>query len=200
MSTQTIIRTAGSTSQSVNIALVQKASATSPGDPITGLVFNSAGLTCYQRTGQTGAATAISLVTQTVGGAYSSGGFVEVSAANMPGLYRFDIPNAQLATKGETDIVFNGAASMATHTLKIIVTEIDFYLIQSLFTSQITEAYNADGTAPTIAQAIMGCLQNLTEFGYSGTTKTVRKLDGSTTAMVCTLDSATTPTSSTRTS
>ncbi len=200
MSTQTVFLTAGSTSKTVDIALVQKASATSPGDPITGLAFNTGSLTCYHRTGATSSATSITLATQTVGGAYSSGGFVEISSTNMPGLYRFDIPNAQIATKGETNIVFNGAASMATHTLKIIVTEVDLYSIPAMFTSQMTESYNADGTAPTPAQALMGCLQNLTQFAYSGTTKTVKKLDGSTTAMVCTLDSSTTPTSSDRTS
>ena len=199
MSTQTIFRTAGSTSQTVKIALVQKASATSPGDPITGLVFNSGSLTCYQSTGATGAATAISLVTQTVGGAYSSGGFVELSSTNMPGIYRFDIPNAQIATKGETDIVFNGAASMATHTLKIIVTEMDFYSIPAMFTSQMTESYNADGTAPTVAQALYGILQNLTEFDYIGAARFVRKLDGTTPAMTITLDSAATPTNNHRT-
>jgi hypothetical protein len=117
----------------------------------------------------------------------------------MPGLYRFDIPNAQIATKGETNITFNGAANMATHTLKIIVTEVDFYSIPALFTSAMTESYNADGSPPTPAQALMGILQNVTEFAYSGATKTVKKLDGSTQAMICTLDSASAPTSSTRT-
>jgi len=198
MSTQTIFLTAGSTNKTVDIALVQKASATSPGDPITGLVFNSGSLTCYHRTGPTSTATAISLVTQTVGGAYSSGGFVEISSANMPGLYRFDIPNAQIASIGETNITFNGAASMATHTLKIIVTQMDFYSIAAMFTTQMTETYPGVGVVPTPAQAMLMALQALTSFQFSGATRTYYKLDNSTTAFSGTLDSASTPTKLTR--
>lgn len=200
MSTQTIFLTAGATSKSVDIALVQKAAATSPGDPLTGLAYNTASLTAYYRAGATGSLTAISLATQTVTGAYSSGGFVEISSANAPGLYRFDIPNAVIATAGEANIVFNGAANLATHTLKIIVTDVDLYDRAVNFRKALAESYNVDGAAPTPEQALMGILQNLTEFAYSGTSKTVKKLDGSTTAMVCTLDSSTAPTSSTRSS
>jgi hypothetical protein len=46
----------------------------------------------------------------------------------------------------------------------------------------------------------MLCMQRLTEFGISGTALTVRKLDGATTAYGLTLDSASAPTSSHRTS
>lgn len=61
------------------------------GSPATGLTHSSitAG---YIPDGA--ARTAITPVTQTVAGAYTSGGFVEVDAANCPGLYRFDLPNA----------------------------------------------------------------------------------------------------------
>ena len=41
-------------------------------------------------------------------------------------------------------------------------------------------------------------MQRLTEFSISGTTITVKKLDGSTTALTLTLDDGTSPTSSTR--
>ena len=112
MSSQTVFVTAGKTSFSHDIALVQKAAATSPGDPITGLAFNTSSLTAYYRIPTTGALTAITLATQTVTGAYSSGGLVEVSSTNAPGSYRFDPPNAVLATAGVTAVVFNGAATM----------------------------------------------------------------------------------------
>lgn len=68
-----------------------------------------------------------------------------------------------------------------------------------LFTSQMTESYAADGTAPTLAQCLFLIQQSLHEFSISSTTRTVKKLDGSTTAAVFTLDSATAPTSTTRT-
>lgn len=66
-------------------------------------------------------------------------------------------------------------------------------------TVAVTESYNADGAAPTPVQALLVIMQMLTEMSISGTTMTVKKLDGTTTAMTLTLDSATTPTSVTRT-
>jgi len=63
---------------------------------------------------------------------------------------------------------------------------------------QIAESYAADGVAPTLAQALMLIQQNLGDFSISGTTITVRQLDGSTTAATYTLDDGTSPTSKTR--
>ena len=127
MSSQTVFVTAGKTSFSHDVALVQKAAATSPGDPITGLAFNTSSFTAYYRIPATGTLTAITLATQTVGGAYSSGGFVEVSSTNDPGGYRFDVPNAVLATAGVSKVVFNGAANMATHTVYYVCLAVDLF-------------------------------------------------------------------------
>lgn len=71
--------------------------------------------------------------------------------------------------------------------------------ITALLTTQMTEAYAADGAAPTLAQCLFLIQQSLHEFSITGTARTVKKLDGSTTAAVFTLDSATSPTSTTRT-
>lgn len=68
-----------------------------------------------------------------------------------------------------------------------------------MMTSQMTESYNADGVAPTPAQALFLAMQRLTEFAISGTQITVKKLDGSSTAAILTLNDATNPTSSNRT-
>ena len=68
----------------------------------------------------------------------------------------------------------------------------------AVLTTALTESYAADGSAPTLAQAIMLIQQSLHEFAISSTTRTVKKLDGSTTAATFTLDSATAPTSTTR--
>ncbi len=65
-------------------------------------------------------------------------------------------------------------------------------------TTQLTESYAANGTAPTLTQGIMAIHQMLMEFAISGTSLTVKKLDSSTTAFVVTLDDATNPTSNTR--
>lgn len=70
--------------------------------------------------------------------------------------------------------------------------------IDALFTRQLTEAYAADGVAPTVAQALMLIQQTIGDFSITGTTLTAKKLDGSTTAATYTLDSSTAPTSRTR--
>ena len=63
----------------------------------TGYTFNTATLKAYYvRPNLT--ATSISLASQTVSGTWVSGGFVEVDPINMPGLYRFDIPNEVIAS------------------------------------------------------------------------------------------------------
>jgi len=70
--------------------------------------------------------------------------------------------------------------------------------VADILTTALTEAYAADGAAPTLTQAVMLILQHLSESSISSTTKTVKKLDGSTSAATFTLDDATTPTSITR--
>lgn len=108
---------AGLTSQSIDIFLADSSSTTGGG--LTGLVYNSSGLTCYYRKGATGSATALTLATQTVGGAWSSGGFVEVDSTNMPGIYRLDLPNAAVDTEGFITIFFRGATNLAPTALRI---------------------------------------------------------------------------------
>jgi hypothetical protein len=70
--------------------------------------------------------------------------------------------------------------------------------LTSIFTTQMTESYSADGAAPTPAQSLFLIQQSLTEVAISSTTETIKKLDGSTAAATLTLDSASAPTSKTR--
>lgn len=131
--------TGGSTSITLLVFIQDSSSATGAG--LTGLVFNSAGLTAYYA--RPGAATAaITLATQTVNGAYSSGGFVEVDATNMPGVYRFDIPDAAIAA-GVTSVVamLKGAANMAPLLLEIQLTPAPANLTQ--IDGQATNGNNA---------------------------------------------------------
>lgn len=94
-------------------------SSVTTGAGLTGLVFNSSGLTAYY-VRPAGSATSISLVTQTATGAYSSGGFVAVDGTNMPGVYRFDVPNAVLATGVNSAVVMlKGATNMEPVVLEI---------------------------------------------------------------------------------
>lgn len=64
----------------------------------------------------------------------------------------------------------------------------------------LTETYAADGSTFTVAQALYEICQLLEERNLSGTTMTVKKRDGSSTAMTFTLNSAATPTTQTRAS
>jgi hypothetical protein len=110
---------AGSTSQTINIFIQDSSSTTGAG--LTGLVFNSGSLTAYYALPRA-AATSITLATQTVTGSYSSGGFVEISSSNMPGWYRFDIPDAAIASGRFSNIHFKGASNMAPLPIEIELT------------------------------------------------------------------------------
>ena len=72
--------------------------------------------------------------------------------------------------------------------------------VTEILTTQMTEAYAADGTAPTLAQALFMVQQMLGDFSIAGTTLTMRRLDGSTTAATFTLDDGTDPTAISRAS
>ena len=72
--------------------------------------------------------------------------------------------------------------------------------VADLLTTPMVESYAADGVAPTLTQAILLTLQHMSESSVLGTTKTVKRLDGSTDAATFTLDDANDPSSITRTS
>lgn len=80
-----------------------------------------------------------------------------------------------------------------------VATNTDMLTVSDILTTQMTEAYAADGVAPTLAQAIFLIQQALNDYAYAGTTQTVRRLNGSTTAATFTLSDAEDPTSKTRT-
>lgn len=108
---------AGLTSQTIDVFLPSSASTTGAG--LTGLVYDTVGLSASYRKGATGSRVAISLATQTVGGAWSSGGFVEIDATNMPGVYRFDLVDLMVDTEGFCTAFFHGAANLAPTPLRI---------------------------------------------------------------------------------
>lgn len=85
---------AGTTNYTMNVQLFDDTT----GAPKTGLTFESAGINIsYARAGAVRVAvTEVTLAA--ADSAYSSGGFKEIDATNMPGVYRFDVPNAALVT------------------------------------------------------------------------------------------------------
>jgi len=160
-----------STSQSIDIFIPNSSSTTGAG--LTGLVFNSAGLTCAQRVGNAAAA-AITLATLTLPtSAYSSGGFKEVDSSLMPGVYRFDIPNAQLTTAGILILYFKGATNMAPVVVEIEVTEIDIYdVIRGGLTAIPNVAQGSSGSLPTgsaTGQVTVATNNDKTGYALSGT-------------------------------
>lgn len=94
-------------------------SSSTTGAGLTGLVYNSASLVCYYRKNATGSATALTLATQTVGGAHSDGGFVEIDATNMPGMYRLDLSDTMVATGPYVTVMLKGATNMAPVVLEL---------------------------------------------------------------------------------
>lgn len=115
----------GTTSYLARI-FIQNSSLTT-GAGLTGLAFNTAGLTCYRARDDDGNAggTAISLVTATLG-TWASGGFKEKDATNMPGWYEFGVTNAGLASGSKTvSIHFQGATNMAPCVLEFELTATD---------------------------------------------------------------------------
>ena len=78
------------------------------------------------------------------------------------------------------------------------ITALNDISVADVLTSVLTESYATDGAAPTLTQAVMLILQHLSESSITGTTKTVKQLDGSTTAATFTLDDASSPSSITR--
>ncbi len=95
----TITIAPGSTSQSIELYL-----------GATGLTFATSGLAAYYVRNQS-APVAITLVTQTPTGAWTSGGFAEISSSLVPGVYRLDVPNAAFAAgASDVTIVVRGAS------------------------------------------------------------------------------------------
>jgi hypothetical protein len=114
----------------------------------TGMAFNSVGLSAsYVRPGS--ARVGITLVTQTVSGSWTSGGFVEVDSVNMPGIYRFDIPNAVFASGVNSAAIeiFNSNTNDRFVITYHFTQEMQLDLTQSIPNSTITgsigEALNA---------------------------------------------------------
>jgi hypothetical protein len=101
----------------------------------TGLVHTDM-VGSYTRTRS--ARVAVTMVTQTVAGAYSSGGFVEIDATNQPGLYRWDHPNAGYVTAADS-VVFTLKSPLARTENK------EFRLVN--INNQIAYAPNAEADA-----------------------------------------------------
>ncbi len=141
------------TSKRIRIYIQDSTSTTGGG--LTGLVYNSAGLTCYYfRDGDT-SATAVSLVTATLG-TFTSGGFKEVSAANMPGVYEIGIPNAVLSVGGSAQMVLKGATNMVPRPVEIELDAVDYQDATAFGLSRIDAAISSRHAAGAAVGSVTG--------------------------------------------
>ncbi len=183
------IRAVGATSNILQVFIENSASA---GNGKTGLAFGTSSLTGYYKINSASASVAITLVTCTLG-TFTSGGFKEIDATHMPGMYEIHVPDAAFASGGLVTIVLQGASGMFP-----CVANVDMGAVPAILTLPMTESYATATGAMTLAQALHMIWSAVANFGISSTTLTTLKLDHSTTAMTFTLDSSTVPTSRTR--
>lgn len=165
---------AGATSQTIDVFIQD--SSVSTGAGLTGLVYNTSNLTAYYRKGATGTPTAITLATQTVGGAWSSGGFVAVDGTNCPGQYRLDLPNAVVDTAGMVTIYLRGATNMAPCVMELEIVAVDkFDTVRYGLTAIPNVAQGSTGSIP-VSVDTSGRVDVLK---INGTSQTARDLGAS---------------------
>ena len=119
---------------------------------------------------------------------------------------------AELADGGRTDLLIDAiladTAELQTDDVPGLIAalenlsaaEINAEVVDALTVDVIADSVAADGSRPTISQALLMIARFLMEKDVTGTTLTVNKEDGSTSSMTFTLDSETAPTAITRAS
>ena len=137
----------GSTSQSIEFYL-----------GVTGLTFATSGLAAYYVRNQS-APVAITLVTQTPTGAWTSGGFAEISSSLVPGVYRLDVPNAAFAAgASDVTIVVRGAAGTNGAVLTVTLSSGGLTAAQTAAAvwDATASAYNTAGSMGEAGQKLTG--------------------------------------------
>lgn len=101
---------------------------------------------------------------------------------------------ASVLHSSEPDSIVAGAFAANSITAAALASDAATEIATATLTTAMTESYRAAGVAPTLAQAAFELIAHMGDSAISGTTKTLKKLDG-TTAKTFTLDSSTAPTS-----
>jgi hypothetical protein len=116
-----LTRKAGTTSQIIQVFASDLTSTSGAGK--TGLLFNTATLICYYKRSSATASAAVTLATITTLGTFASGGFKEIDATNLPGMYEFHLPNAALASGADNVVfLFTGVANVFISPIEIELT------------------------------------------------------------------------------
>jgi len=147
------IKKAGATSVILDIAILDNAlfADTETQGGLTGLVFNTASLTCYYHRDTAAAAVAVTLVTMTVG-TFTSSGFKEIDATNMPGKYQLCLPDAAFASGAKSvSVTLKGATGMVQRDIHIQLTSLDVDdAVRAGLTALPNAAAAASGGLPTV--------------------------------------------------
>jgi hypothetical protein len=126
------------------------------------------------------------------------GGPNDTTANNAFGGFSFEVYDPQpINPAGQLSVDANGRVDAikiagTTQTARDLGANVDVVLSTratpaNILTTALTETYAADGDAPTLSQLLFLVQQHLGESSISGSTKTVKKLDGSTTAATFTI-------------
>ena len=185
-----MIISAGSTDKSVVLRIVDS----TDGTPEQAVTSATAGLALwYWREGAAALAALTESDLATLDAAHADGGMLHID----DGYYRVDIPDAAFATGADFVLIGGAATGMVVigETCQLMAVPADVTAGNAL-----PDSYSADGAQPTLAQAILEIRQFLFERAVSGTTVTVKKPNGSSSAMTFTLDNNASPTSITRAS
>lgn len=133
-----------------------------------------------------------------IGGASSTGMVGTITgtlSGNVGGVAANGITAASIATDAITAAKIAADAIGASELAADAVAEI----ATAVLTTVMTESYRSANATGTVAQLLYEVIAHLGESSIAGTTKTLKKLDGTTTAKTYTLNSATTPTAITET-
>ncbi len=149
---------------------------------VTGLSYQSSGLVInYIRVGSS--AVTITLASQTPNGSWVSGGFCELDAVNLPGMYRLDVPNE----------VFASGVKIATLIIKGVNILNGYYINYNLqpLALDMTQPVPTSNTAQTVGDALNAArAQGFGKWTINGTTLSLYAPDNTTVVKSFTLDSA----------
>jgi hypothetical protein len=158
----TITIAPGSTSQSIELYL-----------GVTRLTCATSNLAAYYVRNQS-APVAITLVTQTATGAWSSGGFAEIDASTVPGVYRLDVPNAAFAA-GASDVTIVVRGASGTNGAVLTVTLSSGGLTAAQTAAAVLDAV---GSSYVTAGSIGYSIQNSNVASISSSTAAADELEG----------------------
>ena len=159
---------AGSTNVSLYFYITQDASATSPGEPITGLLFSdieTGGSASYVRQGA--ARVDLTLITlASASAAHADGGFILVDDTNMPGVYRCDYPDAAFATG--VDQVIGSLVVASAKNAVVAPLEINLDTIKTLTTTIDTKVSDLQGAGFSATTDSNEAIRNRGDAAWTG--------------------------------